>query len=509
MLNKRVLVLMFLLVFIPLTLVGCRPTPTPSNETPILTSYPITTATVGAEYTYDVKATDPDGDTLTYSLTVKPTGMAIDPATGLIKWTPKTKGNYAVVVKVSDGDLDITQSFLIMVSAAEPEIELTGIVVDPRTMGLFVREKEAIKSVTAYYNDGTHADITLGDCIFVSSHPYQVLVSETGVVTAVAPPSATIFVSYTERGITKMDDVVVTVSAVTLDRIVVEPDKMTLFIGQSDFIESITAHYIDGFEESIFLGDKFCKYMSSNKDIITVDDGLITAVGEGIATVTVSYFGKTDTVVATVSKPISVNQPPIASFTAIPTSGIAPLEVFFNASNSYDSDGTIISYAWDFKDGNTGNGQTINHTFSSTGSYNVMLTVIDNEGVADSVTKTITVTYYNAEADFDVCENILIAFYAALSNQNYAQALSYCKSGGATYDYVNALWDIALDWPEFYMTYQIYNVYNFSYLGQSIIKFYYDYSYTSHDIWGGIYDTKYEYGSLILFEKIYGVWKMS
>jgi len=206
--------------------------------------------------------------------------------------------------------------------------------------------------------------------------------------------------------------------------------------------------------------------------------------------------------------PSTSNQSPTASFTATPTSGIAPLAVSFNASNSSDSDGTIISYAWDFKDGSTSNGQTINHTFSSTGSYNVLLTVTDNDGATDSVTKTITVTYYNAEADFDVCENILIAFYSALSNQSYAQALSYCKNGGATYDYVNGLWDLALEYPMFYMTYQIYSVYDFSYIGESVIKCYFDYSYTSHDIWGGVYDTEYEYGSLMLFEKINGVWKL-
>lgn len=86
------------------------------------------------------------------------------------------------------------------------------------------------------------------------------------------------------------------------------------------------------------------------------------------------------------------NQSPIASFIASPTSGVVPLEVFFNASNSYDPDGTIISYTWDFKDGSTGNGQTISHTFTSNGSYNVKLTVADDEGVTDSTTKLITVT---------------------------------------------------------------------------------------------------------------------
>ena len=220
--------------------------------------------------------------------------------------------------------------------------------------------------------------------------------------------------------------------------------------------------------------------------------------------------GATDSVTKTitVTDPITTNQSPTASFTATPTSGTAPLAVSFDASSSSDSDGTIINYVWDFKDGSTGSGQSINHTFSSIGSYSVKLTVTDDKGATGSTTKTITVTY-DTEADFDVCENILIAFYAALSNQNYAQALSYCKYGGATYDYVNALWDLALEYPQFYRTYQIYSAYNFSYIGQSVISFYYDYSYTSHDIWGGIYDTEYEYGSLILFEKVYGVWKMS
>jgi len=103
--------------------------------------------------------------------------------------------------------------------------------------------------------------------------------------------------------------------------------------------------------------------------------------------------GATDTTTKniTITETLS-NQSPIASFTATPTSGVAPLAVSFNASSSSDSDGSITSYAWDFKDGYTGNGVTVNHTFNSTGSYNVELTVTDNEGASDSTTKTITVT---------------------------------------------------------------------------------------------------------------------
>lgn len=59
------------------------------NHPPVITSTPVTTATVGQPYTYDVEASDPDaGDTPTFSLVEKPEGMTINATTGLIEWTP-------------------------------------------------------------------------------------------------------------------------------------------------------------------------------------------------------------------------------------------------------------------------------------------------------------------------------------------------------------------------------------------------------------------------------------
>ena len=119
-LNKKILTLISLFLLLPL-LVGCFSDP-PTNQSPTITSTPITTATVGAAYTYDVNATDPDGDTLTYSLTTKPTGMTINSTTGLINWTPTSTGDYEVTVRVSDGSLFDTQSFTIHVSAEADEV---------------------------------------------------------------------------------------------------------------------------------------------------------------------------------------------------------------------------------------------------------------------------------------------------------------------------------------------------------------------------------------------------
>ncbi len=59
----------------------------------------------GNLYTHQMEATDPDGDTLTYSLNEAPDGMDIDKATGLITWEVEGKhtGRHTVHVQVSDG----------------------------------------------------------------------------------------------------------------------------------------------------------------------------------------------------------------------------------------------------------------------------------------------------------------------------------------------------------------------------------------------------------------------
>ncbi|RMG92259.1 MAG: PKD domain-containing protein, partial [Candidatus Dadabacteria bacterium] len=61
------------------------------------------------------------------------------------------------------------------------------------------------------------------------------------------------------------------------------------------------------------------------------------------------------------------NAPPTASFAANPSSGVAPLVVAFDGSASFDPDGTIVSFAWDFGDGATETGETAEHTYGAAG----------------------------------------------------------------------------------------------------------------------------------------------
>ncbi len=86
------------------------------------------------------------------------------------------------------------------------------------------------------------------------------------------------------------------------------------------------------------------------------------------------------------------NQPPKAVPNANVLSGMAPLAVSFDSSGSNDPDGSIVSYSWDFGDGNTSTEMNPEHTYLATGNFNATLTVADNIGATDSGSVGIVVT---------------------------------------------------------------------------------------------------------------------
>ncbi len=88
-----------------------------TNREPRIQSTPVLTGAENIPYQYTVTAEDLDGDTLSYTLTTAPPGMAIS-LTGSITWTPDfdQAGDYTVVVEVSDGQLSDVQTFVVMVA---------------------------------------------------------------------------------------------------------------------------------------------------------------------------------------------------------------------------------------------------------------------------------------------------------------------------------------------------------------------------------------------------------
>jgi len=88
----------------------------------------------------------------------------------------------------------------------------------------------------------------------------------------------------------------------------------------------------------------------------------------------------------------SIDQPPVASFIYSPEKTVVNQTVTFNASSSYDPDGTIVSYVWNFGDGFNATGKVAKHSYTSAGDYTVALTVTDNEGAKNTTSKLINVS---------------------------------------------------------------------------------------------------------------------
>jgi PKD repeat protein len=84
------------------------------------------------------------------------------------------------------------------------------------------------------------------------------------------------------------------------------------------------------------------------------------------------------------------NEAPLAAFTAIPRAGTGTVD--FDASASNDSDGTIVTWDWSFGDGGVDTGENPSHTYASSGTYTIGLTVTDEVGATDSTWSDVVVS---------------------------------------------------------------------------------------------------------------------
>ena len=84
------------------------------------------------------------------------------------------------------------------------------------------------------------------------------------------------------------------------------------------------------------------------------------------------------------------DQPPVVN-AGVDREGNERQSIIFDDSISTDVNGDITGYVWDFGDGNTGNGQTVQHAYQDSGTYIVKLTVVDSVGFSGSDTVQVIV----------------------------------------------------------------------------------------------------------------------
>lgn len=116
---------------------------------------------------------------------------------------------------------------------------------------------------------------------------------------------------------------------------------------------------------------------------------------------------------------ITVNNSPTAKAGEDQLVGVNQLTVL-NGSGSKDPDGAIVSYSWDFGDGQTGSGIETHHRYKTSGKYTVSLTVIDNTEVENnSHTDTVLVNVNEAPNPvIDVADWVLAGHEVKFSGEN-------------------------------------------------------------------------------------------
>lgn len=138
---------------------------------------------------------------------------------------------------------------------------------------------------------------------------------------------------------------------------------------------------------------------------VTDDDGFIGAISQTIAI---------------------LNRPPVASFTESATEVPVGEPITFNASDSYDPDGSIASFFWDYGDGSNATGMVVSHVYAGNGTFTVTLTVTDDDGMSASVGEVKTVLNVADIAVTDVrcsktlvCEDFSMNINITVANQGY------------------------------------------------------------------------------------------
>jgi PKD repeat protein len=113
----------------------------------------------------------------------------------------------------------------------------------------------------------------------------------------------------------------------------------------------------------------------------------------------IDSIGASNSITKTV--PVGQGVLPTATIVTSPSAPVVGQSVNFNGSTSRPAPGRVIrSYDWDFGDGTTGSGASVQHAYAVTGTYTVVLTVTDDAGRMSTATTSIIVGTGNPVADF-------------------------------------------------------------------------------------------------------------
>ncbi|WP_271769897.1 cellulase family glycosylhydrolase [Aquimarina algiphila] len=181
---------------------------------------------------------------------------------------------------------------------------------------------------------------------------------------------------------------------------------------------------------------------------------LFTDVGEYQVTLTVSDGSLNDTYVTTITVVDTTTPTVTADITVDNTSGIAPATINFDASGSTSSDGSALTYNWDFGDGTTGIGSIVAHEYSIVGNYRITLTASNTNGISDEAIIDVVITQPSTGGDCNFGAPLATAL-PTISNAPYTKVhvlgnggpdLSNVTNFTINWDLVNnGLWQFSMN----------------------------------------------------------------
>lgn len=352
------------------------------NRPPIITSEQVLNAQEQAAYTYDVQAADPEGTMLSYLLDTAPDGMVINPATGLISWTPTRDqlGINDIMVRVNDAlRASATQFFQVMVEprantapTPDPNGPYSGMVGESLTFpGMAVDpEGDPIVEYRWVFGDGSESS---GQTV---THSYAAAGSY--VVTLYA-----------------VDDRGATGYAETRCQIGLE-NRPPIADGGGPYEGEINQPImVDGNLSYDADGDPLLYIWNYDISVPPLDgaqvDFTFNAIGIYMVTLTVDdNHGGLDTVeVEIIVTP--PNEPPVSAFIA---ESFLWNNLTFDGTDSYDPEGSALtSWEWDFGDGVSTTGAMVSHVYAGEGNYTVQLTVTDDKGATGVFEQLISINH--------------------------------------------------------------------------------------------------------------------
>ncbi|HET8725422.1 MAG TPA: Ig-like domain-containing protein [Anaeromyxobacteraceae bacterium] len=208
-------------------------------------------------------------------------------------------GNGTVPVTATHGASGLTSTVSVTVATAAPT--LVSIEALPATMPLLVGESGQL-TITGTYSDSTRVNLT-DSCTFASSNLGAATVGASGLVTAVAEGNATVVATHTASGLVASATVAVTLTPPVLVSIAMTPATRTLAPGATQQM-TVTGTYSNGTELDV---TSACTFSSSVTAAATVSAaGLVTAVADGVTTITATHVaaGKVANAVVTVATPV-------------------------------------------------------------------------------------------------------------------------------------------------------------------------------------------------------------